>query len=97
MSGADPRPAGCDLDTEDRIRRKCYRSGVPFQLRISVIDGGSITSVAALVRNRWPSGETTYCCRVSRLVSNSVRKSGTGGARTGVPFGPNVTPTDVNR
>ena len=42
-----------------------------------MIDGGSITSVAALNRNRWPSGETTYCCRARKLLSNSVRKSGT--------------------
>ena len=50
-----------------RVRNRVGRYGVAFQLRISVIDGGSIASVAALIRNRSPSGETTYCWRVMKL------------------------------
>jgi hypothetical protein len=39
-----------------------------------VIDGRSIASVAAFIRNRWPSGETTYCWRVMKLLSELSSK-----------------------
>ena len=74
------------------------RSGCQF--RITVIGDALASSARVFIKNRCPSGDTTYCCLLVYCTAPPTRvpKSGTGApARTDRPSGANWIGTAMSR
>src|SRR5437867_8044246 len=53
----------CTLaDRGQTFRFQAHDQGLAFQLRMSVRGELLASSATVLIKNRWPSGETTYSC-----------------------------------
>ena len=66
------------------------------QFRTTVV-GEAVSSVTVFIRNRWPSGETMYCCRLSPCTAPPTRVSRSGTATSGSTTWPIWTPPTSGR
>src|SRR5438876_9095206 len=78
--------------------KRSYFFDAGFQLRTTVIGKALSLSLGTLIKNRWPSGETAYCCRFGPLISRMrVANNSVGGEALNVcPSGVVSIETDIN-